>query len=413
MSGGPDRSARRTGIEPAIARIESPALGSAFAIDADRALTAWHCLRDPSDDAKTVAQTTLTFLDRTVREAKFLHGDSIEDWAVLELTEALPNSLQPLPLRRGIPVFEDCRCLGFPASALQPGELGYQPVMARVSGEPERDGARRISVSSGEVGANLDPRGLSGGPLVPRNGPEEAAGVMSRRLLDPMGRAVGGIMYACPAHLFIDKPILARPVPPDRQLPPTADATLRTAAEAGDAAAAARVGQLLREAGSYDEAEPWLREAANGGSLKGAFELGLLLDPKGDAIETDPRRAEEALTWFRKAATRGDVASAATIGVRLRQQHRDDAAMPWLESAAERDDAMAAHTLALIYQERGQRAEAAQWHRFGAEHGDIRAARYLGQILIERGDVAEARYWLEQAGGDPEAAHLLDELPRG
>jgi tetratricopeptide (TPR) repeat protein len=397
--------------EPAVARLDLArgGIGTAFATSRHTALTAWHCLRDPDNPAQALDAVELRFLDGTVLAATYEHGDPVEDWAILSLAAPLQESLEPIPLRRGVEAWEDCRCLGFPAATLQDGELGYLPILGTVTGEPVREGASRIAIHAREVAAGLDPAGMSGGPVIPRSGPTEAVGVMSRRLLDYAGTRVGGVLFACPTELFIDKPALTLHAADEPMAEPTLDHLVARAQE-GDAAAAAQAGRLLRASGRLDEAERWLRKAAQSHNASGAFELGLLLDPDGKTIRTHPDRADEALLWFRKAATGGDVYGAATLGVRLRQRGRNDAAMPWLEDAVERGDAMAAHTLGLIYSDGGNLEEAERWHRYAAERGDQAAARKMGSIANQRGEQTEALHWLKLAPDDPDAKAELAQL---
>lgn len=393
-------------IQPAVGRITSPRLGTAFAVDARTAVTAWHCVRDDADDAKAVERVELRFLEDELVGARVGAGDPTADWALLELASPLSVSLRPIPLRREVHAGDACRCLGFPIAA---AEFGYLPILATVSGETHPAGVRMLTLEASTVAAGLDVRGLSGGPVVLRRTPDEAVGVVSRRLMDPYGEEqVGGVLFACPAHVFAGAPS------PDDAMPAgeeTSRAALEAEARAGDTSAAARLGQLLVADGDTRAAEPWLRQAATGGEPAAAYTLGILIDPDGTLIERDPTRADEALAWFRRAATGGDVYGTTTMGIRLRQRGRDDAALPWLEEAVERGaDAMAAHTLARIHEDRGERAEAERWERFAARRGDVRAAYDLGRMLNESGDHGEAIHWLRRATLDPDAVELLRTL---
>jgi hypothetical protein len=404
-------------IDLAIARIPPPTRGTAFAVDRQTALTAWHCVRNPHDKSRALDQVKLTFLDGQVIEGRFRQGDPIEDWAILELEPLLSGDLQPVPLRREVHPWEECRCLGFPVSATYKDELGFLPVLATVTGEVTRADARRISVRSIETGLDLDARGISGGPLIPRSGPEEAVGIMSRRLLDSKAQKhVGGVLFACPSHLIADKPLLARPVF-DLHVPDSLDdADLVSSAKGGDLAAATELGRQLRNKGHAKDAAAWLREAALAGSAPAAYELGLVIDPDGKLFKDDPPLAQEALAWFRRAALAGDLYGAATMGVRLRQRGCKEASMPWLEDAAERGDPMAAHTLALNYEDRYNKSSddrdlelAEAWHRFAAEQGDPRAAAFLGRLLKDRNQ-EEAIVWLRRALPDESAMKMLHEM---
>src|ERR1700689_3458709 len=153
-------------IRPAVARIASPARGTAFAISASTALTACHNLFErPDDDSPPVTAVDLHFPTSETRRAEVLDFDIAEDWAVLGLAEPLPLTLRPLRLHRHM-VYpgEQCRCLGFPRVA---EEYGMLPLLVMVSGETERDnGAPVLTLEAATVAGGLNPSGLSGGPVV-------------------------------------------------------------------------------------------------------------------------------------------------------------------------------------------------------------------------------------------------------
>jgi Trypsin-like peptidase domain/Tetratricopeptide repeat len=394
-------------VNPAVACIDWPRRGTAFAIDSRTALTAWHCVRDLDDDTRTVDSVTLRFHDDAEASAKVVSGDAHEDWALLELTTALPESLRPIPLGRDGKEWDECRCLGFPIVGV---EFGYLHFTARVSGETQRAGVPLLQLEVNLQAEGLDVPGISGGPVIPRRSPDEVVGLVSRRLMNPeTEEPVPGVLFACPVRLFA-----GAATPAELELPREGGSSpedLAAAARAGDVNAAGRLGHRLLAAGEKQEAEPWLRQAALGGEPTAAYAMGMLIDPKGELVKSDPAGAQEALVWFRRAATGGDIYGTTTMGIRLRQHGRNDAALPWLEEAVERGaDAMAAHTLARIYEDQGDRGRAEHWERFAARQGDVRAAYDLGRLLNDRGERDEAIRWLERATIDPDAVDLLREL---
>jgi hypothetical protein len=394
-------------MQPAVARITSPSVGTAFAVDARTALTAWHCVADPDDSSRRVDDVRLRFLGSEETSAKVGPGDPDQDWTILELAAPPPASLRPLPLGGGVKPWTECSCLGFPRLT---AEVGFWPVLATVAGETEREGQPLLAIQA-RLESEMDVRGLSGGPVVPRGASlDEAAGLVVRRLIEPEeGKPVSSLLVACPVRLFAAAATGAEPGPiTDEE---SAQEALAAAARAGDVNAAARLGHRLLAEGKRDEAEPWLRQAGLGGEPTAAFAVGMLIDPRGELVQTDPERAQEALVWFRRAATAGDIYGTTTMGIRLRQHGRSDAALPWLEEGVDRGgDAMAAHTLARIYEERGETARAERWERFSAEQGDVRAAYDLGRMLNARGERDEAILWLRRATIDPDAVRLLREL---
>lgn len=397
-------------IQLAVARISSPGFGTAFAIDATTAMTAFHCIRDETaTGTQPIDSVELRFLSEQTVTARAVDFNPVHDWAVLKLDEPLSEDSRPIPLTGELQLPGDrCRCLGFPGR----GEVGYLPILATVAGETSRTGVAMLALEVGPIAAGLDARGLSGGPVLRLNSRDDAVGLVSARLLDPVEEEqVGGVIFACPTRHFEGASVLATPEIAPSELGLSAEPLPGVVAPLADVSSAARYGQLLHSSGDDEQARPWLELAAQGGDPTAAFTLGLLLDPTGDLIKHDPDGAQRALTWFRRAATGGDVYGATTMGIRLHQHDRDDAALPWLEEAVERGgDAMAAHTLGRIYDKRHKLDLTVHWEHFAAERGDVRAAYDLGRILNDRGERDEAIHWLQQATIDPDAVSLLRKL---
>jgi tetratricopeptide (TPR) repeat protein len=428
-------------VQPAIARITSPQLGTAFAIDDRTALTAFHCVANPSasssrpmvDRSKQVhAADTVELRFKPTSEpvpdavttAKVTDGDSARDWAMLRLDQPLKVQWRPFPLRRDeLKPGDPLLLRGFPVPVQQ--ELGGPWMsLVTVTGTTIRKGVPVISLRDDAVGDGLDPRGMSGGPVTLRSNYEEAVGVFIARAMDSTGQSqIGGALFACPARAFAEATGIApateatatsaaAPANASEEEPgPEDEALLAAAADEGDLVAAARLGFLRRARGDFLGAEPLLRQAARGGNAPAAWALGMAIDPDGDRITFDPAGAAEALEWFRRAATGGDVYGMATMGIRLRQHGRNDAALPWLEEAVARGgDAMAAHTLGRIHHDRGDLLRAERYERMAAERGDVRAAYDLARILLDKGKRDEAITWLRLATRDPEAVELLRSL---
>jgi hypothetical protein len=183
---------------------------------------------------------------------------------------------------------------------------------------------------------------------------------------------------------------------------------LRTRADAGDGAAAARIARLLAERGDLDE----LRGRAGAGDQNAAARLAGLLAERGDLDEL--RARADAGNWnaaaelARLLAERGDLDE-----LRARADAGDGAAARWLAGLlAERGD---------LDELRG-RADAGDWFaavqlaergdlnklRARADAGDGAAARWLARLLAERGDLDELR--ARAVVGDDQAAPLLAEL---
>src|SRR5215211_1171618 len=157
----------------------------------------------------------------------------------------------------------------------------------------------------------------------------------------------------------------ADPVPDEHQ-------ELRTAAAAGDGAAAFTLWERLRDA-DFAAAEGWLRTAVELGDVRAAHRLGILL-------------------WERREVD----AAEATL-------HRATA------------DPEGAHALGrLLWRERNDPQAAVHWLDRAAQTDDPAAERDLGTVLREHGDLQGAHYWLSRAAGrDGEAREVLAALHTG
>ena len=411
--------------QPAIARVASRKPGTAFAVSPRAAVTAFHCVElkaakrpaiDRSKRMSVIQRVELRFkptsadIEDDVLYAKVVAGDSLQDWALLELEQRLTEHWRPFSLKPQRLVAGDVlEIRGFPVLVQ---ETIRSPIPDRVTvmSNAMRGETKLVDLSSPRMGAGLDIRGMSGGPVLtfPH---EEAVAIITSRMLDAYEEQMGNSVYAFEINRFIDSielPLLDRS---DGELART-ERELAEEARNGVVSAAARLGALRQAQGDIEAAEPLLRQAAAGGDAPSAYAVGMLIDPRGDLIKSYPLRAQEALAWFRKAATRGDLYGTTTMGIRLRQHKRDDAAMPWLEEAVSRGtgDAMAAHTLARIYSDKGDFDMVERYERISAEQGDVRAAYELARILLGRGERDEAIWWLRRAALDPDAVKLLEAL---
>ena len=198
---------------------------------------------------------------------------------------------------------------------------------------------------------------------------------------------------------------------------------LRRAALAGDAEAAALVGDLSIKNGqlppNYAQAANWYRQAAEAGHKAAARALGsLYLTGAGVA-----RDAEEAARWLRVSAEAGDQASQVDFANLLLQgaggPEGPASVARWFEQAASSGDLVAAFNLGLclaggVGVDRDEQ-QAAQWLRRAAE--GVPDAQYMyGRMLAEgRGiapDLEEARAWFQRAAdaGASDAQVALAEM---
>jgi hypothetical protein len=411
--------------QPAIARVTSPRPGTAFAVSPCAALTAFHCVkrkaakRPAIDRAKrmSVGRVKLCFrptsnaaIEDEVLDATVVDGDSRQDWALLRLDQRLPSHWQPFLIKpRRLVEGDQLEIRGFPARVQ---EQFRSPAFDHVTAMSDAviEEAEFVDLASPKMASGLDIRGMSGGPVLTRPG-GKAVAIIAGRAVDVDEEQTGNSVYALEIDRFIKSVDLPLAETSDGE-PTRTERQLEQEAKKGVVSAAARLGALREAQGDIATAEPLLRQAAAGGDAPSAYAVGMLIDPSGDLVDSDPSRAQEALEWFRKAATGGDLYGTTTMGIRLRQHHRDDAAMPWLEEAVSRGtpDAMAAHTLARIYADRGQFNMVEQYERISAEQGDVRAAYEWARILLGRGERDEAISWLRRAKLDPDAVKLLESL---
>jgi TPR repeat protein len=193
--------------------------------------------------------------------------------------------------------------------------------------------------------------------------------------------------------------------------PVNGESWLRRAALAGDAEAAALVGDLYARGGdlppNYLEAALWYRRAADAGHRVAARALGLLyLTGAGVA-----RDADEAAAWFRVAAERGDTVAQADLGnlaLRGVNTAREATQTPeWFRAAAEQGDVTAAFNLAVCLLEGVGTArdpvQAARWLR-GAAESLPNAQFWYGRLLVDGNgvpqDPVQGRAWIEKAAAN-------------
>ncbi|WP_207538223.1 SEL1-like repeat protein [Sabulicella rubraurantiaca] len=157
----------------------------------------------------------------------------------------------------------------------------------------------------------------------------------------------------------------------------------RRAADAGLRPACARYGLALIKGWGTPanpvEGERWLRRAALAGDAEAAALVG---DMQMNPADGSPANPIEALNWYRIAAENGHAVAMRVLGL---MYHRGTGtapspqdAMHWLDRAAERGDAEAAASLIRIAA------------GFGPESAEVRGAADRLEALAARGDVQSA-----------------------
>lgn len=160
----------------------------------------------------------------------------------------------------------------------------------------------------------------------------------------------------------------------------------RSAAELGESVAMANLGYLFEtRRGELVAAEHWNRQGAELGHPGAMENLARLLKQRG--------ALGEAVDWYRKAADQGLS--------RIIAQPRSF--QPWPGEASDDGISNAILGFAEILAETGARDEAESWFRSIAERGDARAASALSKIHADRGDLTGAAEWRRTAAELAEA----------
>ncbi|MFJ9868281.1 tetratricopeptide repeat protein [Streptomyces sp. NPDC101165] len=186
-----------------------------------------------------------------------------------------------------------------------------------------------------------------------------------------------------------------------------AERWLRTAAEAGEGAAAHELGDMLVGPGREDEALRWYRKAAAAGHREVAGSLGNLL------YYWHEREAED---WLRYAAAWGDARAVNCLGVYLDTEKDADETEkePLYRQAAEGGDPSAAVNLGEALENLGRDEEALSWYLKGHERGAVYAELRLAELLRKQGKDAEAEEWFRRAASlDPEGVPASLPAPPG
>jgi len=382
-------------------------LRSAFAISDKHVLTAWHCVREAATrgeglwfrlrDAQGPAGRRYQYLPLRV-----LAQDDALDIAVLCLENARLSAAglsaaaaaqilaqAVIPLGADIAVYEQARVMGFPANASSADSDTLPVTVIDVAlNFGEVTGVKLVGESFGAVDP-VNPRGLSGGPVLKRaaEGSEaEVAACVVRQV--PKGHYKDTSLGAA---------VIATRI---------ADAALRlpqvaVALRASQAAALADEGDRLRRKGRVTEPETAYRAALAADPSSARAHAGL-----GDVL-TERWRFEEAETACREAIGLDPslpMAYVALAGV-LRRQDRLDDAEATSRKAIRLDPgcsrAYCALGLVLLDLERLAEAETAYRQALRDDPSLARAHADLGLVLLERDqagaaeDACRKAMWLE------------------
>jgi hypothetical protein len=191
----------------AVARVDLPAGGTAFAVSDRLALTAFHVIGDRATGLITHPQVRLVFTGGSVAASVDQRSSPVDDAALLHLTETLPAGATPIGLT-GEVRREPWYARGFPVD--DPTATG-SAVDGNVVDPDQRQphtGADVIALYCQQASAESPQRlnGFSGAPVLIGE-PARAAGLIRWNPVRPSqpGIAVGGTVYACPVRRIVER----------------------------------------------------------------------------------------------------------------------------------------------------------------------------------------------------------------
>jgi TPR repeat protein len=223
-----------------------------------------------------------------------------------------------------------------------------------------------------------------------------------------------------------EAPAAQAPKPTPKPEPKPDIAALKKQAEAGDPAAANRLGDALsmgvlgfRE---FAEAAKWYRKAAEGGNVRAQTKIGMLYEG-GFGIERDPK---QAIAWYEKAASQNDLGAIMRLaylhyrGMGIEKNETEG--LKWFAKAAEMGVVEAQIELGDAYKNglegivQPDPVQAMKWYRMAADQNDATGLYLVGRMYEEgRGVPAsteEAKKWYLTAAqkGSPQARAALRKL---
>jgi hypothetical protein len=186
-------------------------LGTAFAINADLAVTAFHCVGDRRTGDITHRDVQIWFSRRDGEQALATvsadASDHTADFAVLRLLSPLPAGFEPLGLVQSVRIDVPFRSIGYPAA------LADQVERAAISGRITDSTAvwkeqPVLQLFCEQAGAGLPLKGYSGAPVLVRDRQQEAAAGLIRWNPRRYGElvSVGGMVFACPIRSVVGSP---------------------------------------------------------------------------------------------------------------------------------------------------------------------------------------------------------------
>lgn len=201
-----DALARPAG-ELAIARVELPRGGTAFAVSDGLALTAFHVIGDRASGTVRHSEPELVFSGGSVPARVDDRSDPIGDVALLHLAGPLPPGSVPVALTSTVHR-DRWSSRGFPVGPGGPESLTVDGSVVDPEQHQPESGASVIALYCRQAAAGSPQRlnGFSGAPVLVAD-PPVAVGLIRWNPINPdqPGIAVGGTVYACPARSILSR----------------------------------------------------------------------------------------------------------------------------------------------------------------------------------------------------------------
>jgi uncharacterized protein len=207
--------------------------------------------------------------------------------------------------------------------------------------------------------------------------------------------------------------VIAEPEGRDGGMPQVGHTAIVTSATAAPAAPAATAAPAERRPADAEAISPlsaaqlaMLEQRANGGDAQAMVLLGVYHSGSGGPAESVPRKLDEAIRWYERAAASGDAGAMTSLGFLHKSQRKDHAsAARWFRQAAEKGNKAAMSALSRLYAQGSgvpkNDALAFEWAKKAAADGNEWAAYELADMYFKgrgtRQEFVEAAHWYRRA----------------
>ncbi|MFJ6636714.1 hypothetical protein ACIQMR_35920 [Streptomyces sp. NPDC091376] len=143
--------------------------------------------------------------------------------------------------------------------------------------------------------------------------------------------------------------------------------------------------RLMAEEGGIEDALTWLRARAEKGNLGAPMEAARLLEGAG--------RGDEILAWYQAGAQAGSLSAVGSAARELAKTGGIEEALTWLRARTEVGGLVASTMAVVLLTDAGRTEEALSWYEARAERGEHNALTEAGDMLEEAGLLDEAITW--------------------